>query len=225
MVCVYMCCCYAIDWDLIFSGVSALASLGAFVFAIFIFNDISFKRDVRQKQLDTVVDLVKELQNLQLFFSYKFVSKSKDGSGMTYSGDSIFYFFNMTAETLKSSKLFLGSNVKVFVSEDYLNKNSIFKYVNEPLLPVSIANKLVNIYKRGGNEFDFDREENKIYISDDRAYENHKYINELSSYYQSMENLFQATEELNKSIRTWLSKHGADELNIREKPINLINNP
>ncbi len=215
---------YKMDWNLIFDGISAIGSVGAFIFAILIAREISFKKDLRKKQLDTVFELVCDLQNLQLFFSYSFVTPLKEKKIMSYSSDIWFYFFDMDKKKIESRFEYRTANPKLAVPRDFLYSSAIFKYAHNPFLPESIAKALINLYPRGGETIEFTKQANVIYISDDRAYEKHEYSHEIFRCYSNVENLFEATEELKKTILDWLKKNGVRDLNIR-KPISLENYP
>lgn len=213
------------DWNLFFNGIAALGTLGAFIFAIIIARNISFKKDVRKKQLDTVFELVTHLQNMQLYFSY-LIDKTEDGVvTKSFSGDIWFHFFDMSKDQFQSREEFIKGKPTIFASEKFLYENPIFKFVQNPFLPQPIALKLINLYPRGGNQLKYELNQNQLYISDDREYSKHTYRKEISQYYLTIEKLFETTEELNKSIRIWLKDNGADDLNFRDRPINIKNYP
>jgi hypothetical protein len=213
------------DWNLFFDGITALGTLGALIFAIIIARNISFKKELRKKQLDTVFDLVAHLQNLQLFFSYNITETLEGGGTNSYSGDIWFHFFDMTKDKFLSREDFGKGQPTIFVSEKFLYENPIFKYVQNPFLPQTIALKLINIYPRGGNQIKYELNQNSLFISDDREYTKHTYRQEISQYYLTLDKLFETTEDLSKSIRTWLKDNGADDLNFRDRPINIKNYP
>ena len=207
------------DLNLFFNAITALGTLGAFIFAIIIARNISFKRDLKKKQLETVFELINHLQNLKLYFSY-IIQKTQDGNVVaSYSGDIWFYFFDMTKDKFETLDI-LKNNQTIFVSETFLYENPIFKYVYNPFLPENIALKLINLYPRGGNQVQYELNINQIYISDDRNYSKHIYRKEISQYYSTTTKLFETTDALIKSIKTWLKDHEVDELNFRDKPIN-----
>jgi hypothetical protein len=212
------------DWNLVFDGISSIGSAGAFLFAILISRKISFKKDLKKMQLDIVFKLVSDLQNLQLFFLYSFVTPPKENKTMSYTGDIWFYFFDMDKTKIESCFEYKTENPKLAVSMDFLYSGTIFKYAHNPFLPESIAKALINLYPRGGDTIEFTKQTNIIYISDDRAYEKHKYSQEIFRCYSNIDNLFEATDELKKTILVWLKKNGVKELNIR-KPINIENYP
>lgn len=212
------------DWDLILNAITALGTLGAFIFGIIISINISFKRDLRRKQLDTVFELVTHLQNLQLYFSYN-ITEELPNAINSYSGDSWFHFFDMTKDKFQSKEDFQTGKPTVYISEKFLYENLIMQYVHNPFLPQTIALKLINIYPRGGNQSKYEPGKNKLFISDDREYDKHTYRQEISHYYLTLDKLFETTEELNKSIRTWLKTNGAADLNFRDRPINMQNYP
>lgn len=178
-----------------------MGALGAFVFAIIIVKNISFKKDLIKKQLDTVFKLVTDLQNLQLFFSFNIDRLQNDSVAFSHSGDIWFYFFDMTKEKYQTIEPFKNSKPSIFVSETFLYENEIFKFINVPFLPQSIALKLINFYYRGGNQMKYEIGRNQVFISDDRLYDTHIYRQEISQYYLTPEKIFETTELLNKSIR------------------------
>ncbi len=213
------------DWNLILNGITALGTIGAVVTAIVIALNISFKRDLRKKQLDTVFDLVGHLQDLQLFFSFRLDQLDNGNIVSTNYGNTYYPFFDMTKEKFQSIQAFVNSNETIFVAEKFLYENPIFKFVKNPFLPQTIALKLINIYPRGGNQFPYNPAQNQVYISDDSNYAGHIYRQEISQYYLTLDKLFETTEELTKSIKNWLKKNGAVDLNFRDKLINRQNYP
>lgn len=215
--------CDSTTCDLIFNAVTAFATLATFISAIVLAIIISFKRELRHKQLDTVFELTGQLQNLRLYFSYLIITLHEEENHI--SGDIWFYFFEMTNDKLKEQEQFNKGNPTIYISEKFLYENDIFQFVHNPFLPKEIALKLINLYPRGGNQFKYNLNQNEVYISDDRQYANYTYRQEISQYYMTIENLFNATQELHKSIRSWLKRYGVKGLNLMEKPINLKNYP
>jgi hypothetical protein len=214
-----------IDWNLVFNGITAIGTLGALAFAVIIARNISFKKDLRKKQLDAVFELVGYLQDLQFYFSFRLDQLDNGNIIASHSGDTYYPFFDMTKEKFQSIDAFANSDATIFVSEKFLYENPIFKYVKNPFLPQSIALKLINLYPRGGDQFQYAVNQNQVYISDDRDYGGHTYRQEISQYYLSLSKLFETTEALNKSIKAWLKTNGADDLNFRDKLINMQNYP
>lgn len=217
-----MCC--KLDWNLIFDGISALATLATFIFSIIIFRNISFKTDLRRKQLDTVFELVNQLQNLKLYFSYN-LRRPNATSNSSFSGDSYYHFFQMTKESFNNIDAFKNTTASILTSQKFLYENKIFEFVDNPFLPQSIAKKLINLYPRGGNTQSYLQYEGEVNISDDRNYSTHTYRKEISQYYSTLSKLFETTEALHKSIVNWLERNGVSDLNFRDKLINNQNFP
>jgi hypothetical protein len=213
------------DWSLFFDGITAFGTVGALVFAIIIARNISFRRDLRKKQLDTVFDLVAQLQELHLYFSFRLNEMANGQLVASNNGDTYYGFFNMTKKKFQEIESFKGSSPTIYVSEKFLYDNPIFKFVNNPFLPPEIATRLINLYPRGGDQTQYNLADDTVFISDDRKYQEHTYRKEISQYYTSLERLFIATESLNESIKNWLRDNEADDLNFRDKPINYTNYP
>lgn len=210
------------DWNIFFNALTALATVGAFILSIIIARNISFKKDLRKKQLDTVFELVNHLQDLRLYFSFNAFDTENNTN---YTGDIWFHFFDITRDKMPDREAFQKVKPTIYVSEDFLYKNSIFKYVHTPFLPKPIALKLINLYPKGGQQVKYEVEPNRIYISDDGEYETHTYRKEISNYYQSWDKVCESVEMLNNTIKWWLEENGIEDLNLRDKPINNLTYP
>jgi hypothetical protein len=211
-------------WNLVFTGISAISSVGAYFIAKRIANEISFKKDLKKKQLETVFELVVDLQNLMFYFSYNFENPPSGKKILAYSIDNCSYFFALEKKEGNLLHEVETENTKLAISEDFLYTNPIFKYSKNPFLPVPIAMALNKIHPKGGKTVKYIKQTDIIYISDNRDYQKQEYIIEISKCYSNLENLFGAVEQLRKSIFDWLDDHGANDLNII-KPINLENYP
>jgi|GEM_PF-5981932 len=211
-----VCIMQEINWDVFFGGVSAIGSILACWIGWKISKDISFKKDVKQKQLETIFQLVNDLQTLNIYFLYRNDGKS--------SGDVYFPFFEMTHDKFLSQEFIPLDRYTIFVSKSFLYENPIFRYVDNPFLPKSIADNLIKLYPRGGDEVVLESPSNlQIFISDSRPYIGKSFKKEISHCYSSLELVFDATHTLKGSILKWLSDNEANELNLREKLINIDN--
>lgn len=207
-----------IDWGFVVNFISALGSVLACYIAYKISKEISFKRSLRQKQLETVFDLVNELQSLKLYFFYK-----NDGKAV---GDVWFHFFEMTHNKYLNENDIPIDDYTIYVSKTFLYESAVFKFVNNPFLPKSIADNLIRLYPRGGDEVTLEVVSNlEIYISESRPYTGKNYRKEISRCYSSMENIFDATNALIGSINSWLKAIEADELRLMTRKINIENHP
>ncbi|MGZ5303686.1 MAG: hypothetical protein ACXWDO_06230, partial [Bacteroidia bacterium] len=195
------------------------ATFGSFILAFALAIFISFKRDLRKKQLDTVFDLVSQLQNLKIYIACFINSKEINLTANVH-----FNFFDLTSNKLFEQKLNKG-RPKIYVSEEFLYENEIFKFVHNPFLPKDIALNLINLYPRRGNQTHFSIEENRAYISDTKIEENLIFREEISSNYKSLTAFFKASENLSISIKKWLKIYGVSDLNLIDRPINIKNYP
>lgn len=214
--------CIYIDWELLFSGISAVASLVGFLLAIVIARQISFKKQLREKQLEVVFLLVQELQNLEIHFAFRV----DQGANNLTVGTHWTYFLAMSTFKEQNRPRWVDAEkVILYVSEDFLYKSKLFEFVSNPFLPKNIAEALIKIYHRGGDQKEYNLMANEIYISADPEFDSHTYRKEISSYYQDLNAFIEASIEVKSEINKWLKKQNASDLNLREKPINLQNYP
>lgn len=218
MICIYH-FLPSINWD----AITAIGTLGLFVSGIIIARKISFKRELNKRQLETVFEFVKELQNLKFHFNYLVADYPKIGD--SHSGNIWYRFFDFNIEKIEVHKELSKEDLVLYISRDFLQGNQIFKFIHNPFLPKSISEKLIYLSARGGNQKEFAIERNQVFISDDSNFTEHIFLNERSVCYSSIKNFIASSQELRDSINTWLKKFDVDDLNVIDKHVNFKNYP
>ncbi len=206
-----------IGWE----GITALGTMGLVLTGIKISKRISFKRELMSKQLETVFNLVGLLQEIKIYIQYN-INITKNGSD-TDNGDIYYRFFDISQTKISEHVAFRKTNVTLHISEDFLYNNEVMKFIQNPFLPKSIAESLINISPRGGNQIKHTPGVNQIFISDDRKYDAHTYRSERSVCYSNMLTFASSFEDVKKNIYAWLSYVDVKDLNIIDKPINFQN--
>lgn len=215
-----------IDWSLFFDGLTAIASISAVIIAIVIARKISFKKDIKQRQLETVVDLVKILQDLRIHVRIRIPAVPDGSSGVN---STMHYpFFELSKDHFSSlPEAQKRPTEKFFVSQNFLYEHPMFQFVHNPFLPKEIASKLIMLYPRGGGGITFINLTDATHIAayNELFRDGEEFREEISNTYRSLGVFFTRCGELTNSILDWLKKNEVEDLNLRTKHINMKNFP
>jgi len=207
------------SWDYLTSGIAALTSILTLFVAFKVFNRLSFRRQILQKQLDTVFQLISVLQDLTIYIGGKGLY---DDINITSGFRIKFFDFKFDKNNPNYKILFIEE--KLLFTYDWYEQNPLKGWDNNPFLPKSIARKIEmftitfpypayteNVKKVVYINLDpFDktiqRKERKrtdyIYNPDDICC-------------QDFESFHSICNDLINEIEKWLKKYDANDLNLK----------
>jgi hypothetical protein len=192
-------------------GMGSLAiGLSTFIFALIINKRISFKKNFKEKQFDTVTDLIIILQDIEIVFEIE----NRDLEMST--GTCVpFFNINISKERFKDIR-----KIKMFITYNFYENLPFIKFSRHPFIPDKIAKAIDKFwisfpYAANTNEdnkimmIDFHR------ISGDNVKNKKLIFSQYDEICRDFDSFFQICCELNNEIRVWLNKYGVKELNFR----------
>jgi hypothetical protein len=189
---------------------SLTLGLSTFIFALIINRRISFKKNVVERQFDTVTELIKILQDIE------FVIETENKELEMSTGLCV-PFFNMS---ISKDRFKDFQNIKMFITYNFYENLPFYKFSRHPFIPEKIAKAIDRFwisFPYPGNTDEY----NKIMWIDFRKIsgENIKNKNLIFSQYDDIckdfDSFYQTCCDLNNEIRDWLKKYNVKELNLR----------
>jgi len=188
-----------------------------------IFRNFDAKKTHINKQLETVLNLIEEINKKSISVEFKhkipqhILEKMKNMPEHLERGKSTFISYEMTLfsiSRLKNPKVEYG-NVLLNTNTEVLDLLTFIKYIYNPLLPTSISDRLKAFYSPVRNFKQFDNlSENFVVLSPN----NHK--DESYSYpdyavaFKDWDSFINCSIELKTEIHNWLKRYGADDINF-----------
>ncbi|MDY0780231.1 hypothetical protein [Tenacibaculum sp. IB213877] len=182
-------------------------------------------REVRKKQLDLVLKLIKDFQEFEFLIS--FIHSTKEHSSETYITTGNIFSLSKKKKGKEISILKQNDIIEfpVYLTEEIVNQLNISDYLHNPLLPNEISNKLRNIFS---DEITFSNTKtlteayfvliNISRILDSKELDelgikkNSPYVSRLGINYGAF---IKNTDELKIELNKWLKKIGIKDLNLK----------
>jgi len=185
---------------------------------------LAYKRFIKQqfatKQLETVLNLISEIQDKSICFIF-----IRDDGFISYSNFTLF----------EVARFVKGEQYRLVYHLDNSKSNIPFlKYLSSPLIPKSIAKQLEHFLSRHEQMELYEnlvKEKTTFVVIAESADEfvEAKKSNQFRSVikpedakaYESWTNFIECSKNLERSIYSWVKKYGINDLNISVKDINI----
>ncbi len=205
-------------WDYLVSAITAITGILTLLVALRLFNKFSFKRNVLEKQLETLFRFVNVLQNWTI---------SIEGKGLEEEFPIIGFrirFFDFKFKKTDPNYRILFIPEKLLFTYDWEEQNPLKGWENNPFLPKSIAEKVkpFNIsfpypaYKERFEKvilIDLDPFDGTV-KREERGRTN--YIHNPSDICcKDFESFHKLCNDLIDEIESWLRKYNAGDINLR----------
>lgn len=211
------------DWfDYLAGGVTVISSLLTLLIAFRLFDRLSFKREIRQKQLETLFQLVSVLQNWTIYVGAKGLKETDDTSSFKYGFRIKFFDMRINKLSKEYNELFIRE--KLLFTYDWEEQNPLIGWSNNPFLPKKIADKIIPftiIFPHPASDSDFSK---VIYIDLDpfdksivrKERKRTNYIHDPDDEVcRSFESFCNCCDKLITEIENWLNEHKANDLNYK----------
>lgn len=209
-------------WDYAASGIVTLTSVLTLIVALKLFKRFSFRRQILQKQLDTVFQLITVLQNWTIYIGAKGLKKEDDTTSFQYGFRVKFFDFRFDKTDPNFKDLFFKE--KLLFTYDWEEQNPLKGWDNNPFLPSKIAEKLEWFkitFPYPAYETDFKK---VVYIDLDQFDKSvHRQERKRTNYIynpddyccKNFETFHKICNDLINEIENWLDKYQANDLNMK----------
>lgn len=210
------------NWDYLTDTVTMVTSVLTLVVALRLFERFSFKRQVLQKQLETLYQLINVLQNWTISIGAKGLKEGDDTSFFQYGFRVKFFDMKFKQNDLNYRELFFKE--KLLFTYDWYEQNPLIGWDNNPFLPKSIAEKIENFkisFPYPAYETDFSKVTfidldsfDKIVKREERPRTNYIH-NPKDKICTDFETFHTTCNELITEIEKWLKKYKVENLNLK----------
>jgi hypothetical protein len=190
------------------------------IFAFFIYRNFDLKKTHKNKQLDTLLELIQEINNtlVSVHFCSKIpeyvLSKHPDLAKKSKVTFDTWYFSLFRIGIVVNEK---PKYERVFLTENIMETFPFLSYINNPLIPKSIANRLNNFYSPFVNFCSIENAPEKHVIIELRNELNKKAMYQYPDYidaFKSWDSFIKCASELKVEIEKWLKKYGSKDINF-----------
>jgi hypothetical protein len=200
------------------SSLSLIFSALTLFIAYKIYKNFDAKKTHVNKQLETVLNLVEDINKTIISVSFK-NKIPKDiledvrlpGAGKSAISTwpySLFIISELNNSSHKYDHVVLDGDTEVFKVLPFI------KYINNPLLPTLISKKLRAFYSPYKKFSHFDSiSENFVVLNSDNKDEMFEYLDFIPAF-KNWDGFIQCSKDLKIEIQKWLKKHGAEDINF-----------
>jgi len=173
--------------------------------------------ELKKRQLESVLDLIKELNNFSFSIEINRINKNMSGSSFGLNNMNLFvfsrYIEGLTTPGIMEAEVIFKDCSQLFNAS---------KYLSNPLLPAQIANQIEAIFNKGMINFDYsDIENEELYVVIIDAYNDIQYNGQGNLFrasslcFSHLKELIIEVDKLNFILKKWCDKNNLKNLNFK----------
>jgi hypothetical protein len=210
-------------FDIKLSNTLSLLISGTTLFLAYrIYRNFDIKKTHINKQLSVILSLVEEINNTQIqvgFYSKiptEILLELPEQVRPQNKEDAVFDSWYYSLFLIASGNIGYQQQ-DVYISSDIMNVLPFLHYMNNPLLPSKIADKLHKFYSPFNNLGSFEFASDKyVVLSSTNKHENVRKFQypSMIDTYKNWDNFIICARELKKEIKDWLETYGSKDINF-----------